>query len=162
MAGKSETSRLTVEVFNRKATHRYFILERFEAGLVLRGTEVKSVRAGKAQISEAFVTLDRAGVPHLHNAHIDEYSHGTDANHPPTRPRALLLHGKEVNRLRVAAEREGMAIVPLRLHIRHGLVKVDIALCRGKQLHDKRQDLRHATEMREAERAIGGHLRGKK
>jgi SsrA-binding protein len=159
MAGKTKRTDLAVE--NRKAGHRYEILERFEAGIVLQGTEIKAIRVGRAQISEAFIRMDRTGRPQLHGAHIDEYSHGTDANHVPTRPRWLLLHRREIDRLRVATEREGMAIVPLRLYFKHGLVKVEIALCKGKLQRDRRQDLRKAVEMREAERAIANRIRGR-
>ena len=149
------------EVVNRKLPFRYAVRERLEAGLVLQGTEVKSYRAGQAQIAEAHVRLDRSGEVFLINAHIAAYSHGTDANHDPTRPRKLLLHRKEIVRLRTAQEREGMALVPARLYLAHGLVKVTVAICKGKKLRDKRQDLRRATELREAERALNARQRGK-
>jgi SsrA-binding protein len=142
-----------MEVVNRRAAHDYSIGEKFSAGLVLKGTEVKSCRGGYAQISEAFVRIEKGKYPILYHAHIDEYSHGTDANHEPLRPRSLLLHRKEIHRLRMAVEREGMAIVPLRLYWAHGLVKIDIAICKGKHLYDKRQDLKKAAEIRESARS---------
>jgi SsrA-binding protein len=151
----------TPEVFNRKLSFRYAVLEKLEAGIVLQGTEVKSFRAGQAQIAEAHVRLNRAGEVILINAHINAYSHGTDANHDPTRPRKLLLHRKEIVRLRAAQEREGMALIPARLYLDHGLVKVTVAICRGKKLQDKRQDLRRATELREAQRELSDRRRGK-
>ncbi|MDR0679416.1 MAG: SsrA-binding protein SmpB [Puniceicoccales bacterium] len=142
------------EICNRKAFHRYFILERLSAGVVLLGTEVKAIRDGKVHIEEAFVRIGRDSRPWLHGAHIEAYSHGTDANHLPTRPRQLLLHKREIVRLRVAAEKEGQTVVLLRLHLQHGLVKAELGLCKGKQLHDKRESLRRKTVEREMERAI--------
>ncbi|MDR2029855.1 MAG: SsrA-binding protein SmpB [Puniceicoccales bacterium] len=151
----------SVEVVNRKLGHRYEVLDRLDAGLVLRGTEVKSFRNGLAQISEAHVHLDRAGEVFLIHAHIDAYSHGTDANHDPVRPRKLLLHRKEILQLRTAVERKGMALVPARMHMAHGLVKVTVAICRGKKLRDRRQDLRTAVERREMDRALALRSKGK-
>jgi SsrA-binding protein len=142
-----------VEVVNRRAPYDYFIGEKFSAGLLLRGTEVKSFRAGRAQIGEAHVRIGHDGRPWLYRSHIEAYSHGTDANHDPYRPRALLLHGREIEKLRSGTERKGMAIVPLRMYLHHGLVKLDIALAKGKRLYDKRQDLKRATAEMEAARA---------
>ncbi|MDR0727821.1 MAG: SsrA-binding protein SmpB [Puniceicoccales bacterium] len=142
------------EIVNRKAGYRYTLLQHFEAGIVLQGTEIKAFRAGSAQIGDAFVRINREGVPVLLNAHIDEYSHGTDANHAPTRPRNLLLHKKEINKLRAAQEMDGMSIVPTRMCLKHGLVKVDIALCKGKDMRDRRRELKKRTESREVARAI--------
>jgi SsrA-binding protein len=162
MAKKSNNSHgHFIEVHNRKALHNYTIIERFEAGIVLLGTEIKAVREGRAQISEAFVRVCRNGRPQLFNAHIEAYSHGTDANHPPNRARDILLHQREICKLQTASERSGMSIIPLRLHMKHGLLKVDIALCRGKNLRDKREDLRRATELREAQRDISERWRSK-
>jgi SsrA-binding protein len=142
------------EVVNRKAGFRYTLLQHFEAGIALQGTEVKAFRGGSAQISDAFVRINRAGVPVLLNAHIDEYAHGTDANHTPTRPRSLLLHKKEIDKLRAAQEKDGMSIIPIRMYLKHGLVKVDIALCKGKDMRDRRRELKQRTESREIERAM--------
>ncbi|MDR0428455.1 MAG: SsrA-binding protein SmpB [Puniceicoccales bacterium] len=142
------------EVSNRKAYHRYEVMQRFEAGIVLQGTEVKSFRDGLAQIEDAFVRIDRNGVPVLLNAHIDEYHHGTDANHLPKQPRRLLLHRKEIEKLRGRQEIGGMAIIPLRMYLKKGMVKVEIALCKGKSLHDKRRALRERVENREAQREL--------
>ncbi|MDR2664567.1 MAG: SsrA-binding protein SmpB [Puniceicoccales bacterium] len=150
----------TAAICNRKASHKYVILERLDAGIVLLGTEVKAIRAGSAQIGEAFVRIGRDGRPWLFAANIEAYSHGTDSNHSPTRPRQLLLHGREIARLRVASEKEGQTIVPLRLHMEHGLVKVELGLCKGKQLHDKRESLRRKTVEREMERAITQRRKG--
>ncbi|MDR3316559.1 MAG: SsrA-binding protein SmpB [Puniceicoccales bacterium] len=161
MGARSKLREGGLEILNRKVSQRYFILERFEAGIVLWGTEIKSLREGKAQIAEAFVRIDRLGRPWMHNAHVESYSHGTDANHSAVRARELLLHRREINRLRVAAEKEGMTLIPLRLHIEHGLAKVDVGLCKGKQFRDRREDLRRETAMREAQKAIADRIRGK-
>lgn len=147
-------SEKSVEILNRKASHRYFILEEFEAGIVLQGTEVKAFRDGLAQISEAFVRLDANGQLWLLNAHISEYRYGTDANHEPARPRKLLLHQKEIQQVRNGLERQGMTAVPLKMYLSHGLVKLKFALCKGKELHDKREALKRAMAKREAERAM--------
>ncbi|MDR0340346.1 MAG: SsrA-binding protein SmpB [Puniceicoccales bacterium] len=144
----------TAEICNRKASHRYFILERVGAGIILSGTEVKALREGRAHIEEAFVRVGRDGRPWLYGAHIEAYSHGTDANHLPTRPRQLLLHKREIVLLRAAAEKEGQTVVPLRLHLERGLVKVELGFCKGKQLYDKRDSLRRKMAEREMERAI--------
>ncbi|MDR2576801.1 MAG: SsrA-binding protein SmpB [Puniceicoccales bacterium] len=154
MAGKVKGAKHFAEVFNRKALHRYAIVEELEAGIELRGTEIKAVREGRAQISEAFVRINHNGRPQLFNAHIEAYSHGSDANHPANRVRNLLLHRREICKLRTEAEKDGMAIIPLRLHMKRGLLKVDIALCRGKNLRDKREELRRTTALREAQREM--------
>jgi SsrA-binding protein len=152
--GSAKKDGRPVEVVNRKASHRYAFIQHFEAGIVLQGTEVKSFRAGLAQISEAFVRISRGGAPVLINAHIDEYAHGTDANHVPARQRNLLLHKKEIDKLRASQEQEGMSIIPIRMYMKHGLVKLDIALCKGKDLRDRRRELKQRTESREVERAL--------
>jgi SsrA-binding protein len=158
MAAKKQDSR-SCEIVNRKVGYRYTILQHFEAGIVLQGTEVKAFRAGSAQISDAFVRINRAGIPVLLNAHIDEYSHGTDANHMPTRLRSLLLHKSEIDKLRAGQEKEGMAIIPTHMYLKHGLVKVDIALCKGKDMRDRRRELKQRTEFREIGRAIANLCR---
>ncbi|MDR2677106.1 MAG: SsrA-binding protein SmpB [Puniceicoccales bacterium] len=153
MAAKKDGAQFQA-VVNRKAGFRYTLLQHFEAGVALQGTEVKAFRAGSAQIGDAFVRINRKGVPMLLNAHIDEYAHGTDANHAPTRPRNLLLHKREIDKLRAAQEKDGMSIIPTRMYLKHGLVKVDIALCKGKDMRDRRRELKQRTESREVERAM--------
>lgn len=142
------------QVRNAKAYHNYFVGESFEAGIKLTGTEVKSLRAGKGQISEAFVRIDSDNVPTLYNAHIDEYSHGTDANHNPTRPRKLLLKAKEIRNIRQEMEAGGQALIPTRLYFKEALVKVEVALCKTKKLFDKRDDLKKKVQERETERML--------
>lgn len=147
------------QVRNAKAYHNYFVGECFEAGIKLTGTEVKSLRAGKGQISEAFVRIDSDNVPTLYNAHIDEYSHGTDANHNPTRPRKLLLNIKEIRYIRQEMEAGGQALIPTRLYFKEALVKVEIALCKSKKLFDKREDLKKKVQQRETERVLSARMR---
>lgn len=146
------------EIRNSKASHKYLIGDKFEAGIVLKGTEVKSIRQGKAQISEAFVRIEKGNVI-LYNAHIEEYSHGNIENHAPTRPRRLLLHNKEIEKIQTAVDLEAQAIIPLRMYLKHGLIKIEIALCKGKKLFDKREALKKKTDLREAERSIKQNYR---
>lgn len=142
------------DIKNKKAAHNFFIEEHFVAGIALTGTEVKAIRAGHAQITDAFVRIDRSGRPVLFNANIDEYRFGNIANHAPTRTRKLLLHKHEIRKLRDAVEKEGLTVLPLRLFLSHGLIKAEIAICRGKKLFDKRATMKARTEWREAEREL--------
>jgi SsrA-binding protein len=140
---------------NPKATHDYHILETWEAGLVLTGTEVKSLRAGKASIKEAF-GLVRNGEVWLEGLHITPYEQGNRWNHEPVRTRKLLLHRREINRLIGAVERGGLTLVPLELYFRKGHAKITLALARGKKAHDKREDLKRRIADREMARALAG------
>lgn len=127
---------------NRKARHNYHIDEVFEAGIVLQGSEVKSLRTGKANIAESYAS-DESGELYLINAYIPEYSQANRFNHQPRRHRKLLLHRREVDRLLGAVQRGGMTLVPLKLYFNErGIAKLSLALARGKKLHDKRQDAR--------------------
>ncbi len=124
---------------NRKALHNYFIDDRLEAGIVLSGTEVKSLRQGRASIGEAYAA-ESNGELYLFNVHIPEYAGGNRFNHEPKRPRKLLLHKGEINRLLGATRRQGMTLVPLSLYFNpKGLAKVELGLARGKKMHDKRE-----------------------
>jgi SsrA-binding protein len=143
------------EIRNAKATHNYFVGERFEAGLALLGTEVKAIRSGNAQIGESFCRVDKGQV-WLFNAHIGEYKFGNLQNHQPRRKRKLLLNRREINKLIGAIDAGGKTLVPLRIYMKHGLIKVEIALCTGKKLHDKRETLKRKVSMREAEREMRG------
>lgn len=138
---------------NKKASHDYFIEDRYEAGLALTGTEVKALRMGRASLTEAWVEIDR-GEAWLQGAHIPEYLQGTWNNHAPRRKRKLLLHRNEIERLAMRVQAKGYTIVPLELYFVGGRVKVEIALARGKQDWDKRQSLREAQDKREAARAM--------
>src|SRR3974390_3379847 len=134
---------------NSKARRDYHILETFEAGIVLHGTEVKALRAGKGQIADAFARVENNEV-FLHNAHIDEYSHGNRQNHQPKAPRKLLLHKREIRKLFGLAAVKGNALVPLAFYWKNGKVKVALAVGKGKAQYDKREDLK----LREAEREL--------
>jgi SsrA-binding protein len=143
---------------NRKARHEYQILETVEAGLVLRGTEVKSLRAGQVNFKDSFATI-RNNEAWLRGCHISPYSHGTDANHEPERDRKLLLHQREIGRLTGKIAERGLTLVPLRLYFKKGRAKVELGLARGKKLHDKRSTLREREVRREMDRAARGSRR---
>ena len=145
-------------VTNSKARRDYHILETFEAGIVLHGTEVKSLRAGKGQLADAFAKVERGEVL-LYNAHIDEYSHGNRQNHAPRAPRKLLLHRSEIRKLAAHAEVKGNALVPLSFYWKKGLVKVSLAVGRGKQEFDKREDLKRRESDRELRQVTMRHLK---
>ena len=144
---------------NRKARHDYHLGDRFEAGLVLTGTEVKSLRLGRASLADAFATVDDGEV-WLRNLHIAEYHHGTWTNHAPRRNRKLLLHRTQIDAL-VGKIRDGnLTLVPLSLYFADGRVKVELALARGRQAHDKRQDLARRDAQREISRELGRRAKG--
>ena len=144
---------------NRKARHDYSILDVFEAGVVLAGTEVKSLREGKASLVDAFATVDDGEV-WLRNMHIPEYHHGTWTNHAPRRNRKLLLHRREIDML-IGKIRDGnLTLVPLSLYFTAGKVKVELALARGKQARDKRQDMARRDAQREITRELGRRAKG--
>src|ERR1700728_537460 len=138
---------------NRRARHDYHLEDTFEAGLVLRGTEVKSLRAGRVSLNEAFAQITD-GELWLHGLHIPEYTLGTWNNHEPRRTRKLLLHRKEIDRLASAVAERGFTIVPLSLYFRGGRAKVELALARGKHTYDKRHDLAKRDAAREIDRAL--------
>lgn len=155
MAPKRESGKLVAE--NRKARFNYEIEEKLEAGIALKGSEVKSLRAGKANIAESYATEQR-GELYLINAHIAEYAGAARDGHAPTRPRKLLLHAREVARLIGAVHREGMTLVPLRLYFNaRGIAKVQLGLAKGKKLHDKRDTMKK----RDWERQKGRLMREK-
>ncbi len=144
---------------NRKARHNYSILEVFEAGLVLLGTEVKSLREGKASLADAYATVDDGEV-WLRNLHIPEYHHGSWTNHDPRRTRKLLLHRRQIDGL-IGKIRDGnLALIPLKLYFSEGKVKVELALGRGKRAHDKRQDMARRDAQREVVRALSRRVKG--
>lgn len=138
---------------NRRARYEYFILEAFEAGLVLTGTEVKSLRAGRASLAEAYARVE-GGEAILVGAHVPEYSHGNRTNHEPTRARKLLLHKREIERLQQGLEQQGLTIIPLKLYWKNGRAKIEIALARGKKLHDKRESERKRSWERDRARLL--------
>jgi SsrA-binding protein len=151
-AQEREAKRLT-EVRNSKVFRDFTVGERYEAGIQLRGTEVKSIRTGKAQISDSFCRIDKDEV-WMHNAHIEPYAFGNIENHDSRRVRKLLLHRRDIRRIELAMNAGGKALIPLRMYFKEALVKVEVALCTGKKLFDKREDLKKKAQMREVNRAL--------
>jgi SsrA-binding protein len=141
-------------VSNRRARHDYFLDDTFEAGLVLTGTEVKSLRSGKGSLAEAWVKVDELGEAWLMQAHIPEYEFGNRFNHDPTRPRKLLLHRRELAEISRAVSAKGVTLVPTRLYFRQGRAKLEFALGKGKNVADKRQTAKERDAKREIERAL--------
>ena len=155
MAAKKETKNFKVAADNRRARYDFAIGETFEAGLMLTGTEVKSLRTGKATIAESYVGLDRNGEVFLINSTIPEYLQANRFNHEPKRPRKLLLNKREIAKLAQGIEREGMTVVPLKIFFNDiGRAKIEIALARGKKLHDKRETEKQRDWNREKSRLL--------
>lgn len=147
---------------NRKARHNYTITDTFEAGLVLTGTEIKSVRAGKANLSDAYARVER-GEAWLVGAHIAPFEQGNRYNHEPKRDRKLLLHRAEIDQLMGRAAAKGLTIVPLRLYINDkGRAKIELGMGRGKQLHDRRRDIADRESRRDVERELADVTRGRR
>jgi SsrA-binding protein len=145
---------------NRKAFHDYAIEEKLEAGLVLRGTEVKSLREGKVNLRDSYASVNHGEV-FLHNCHISPYSHGNIMNHNPVRSRKLLLHRKEINKLLGKTQQKGLTLVPLRVYFSsRGHAKVELALAKGKKQYDRREAIKDREAGREVERAMKGGRRG--
>lgn len=153
MSAKPKDPKRFTEVRNAKALRDYFVDERFEAGVALRGTEVKSIRAGRAQINDAFGRCAK-GELWLVNAHIELYDFGNRNNHDARRSRKLLLHKHQIRKIAQALEAGGRALVPLRMYFKDALVKVEVALCTGKKLFDKRETLKRKVVDREVEKAL--------
>ncbi|MFF4140268.1 SsrA-binding protein SmpB [Streptomyces sp. NPDC001698] len=143
---------------NKKARHDYLIIDTYEAGLVLMGTEVKSLRQGRASLVDGFVQLD-GHEAWLHNVHVPEYSQGTWTNHSARRKRKLLLHREEIDKLESKSQETGHTIIPLALYFKDGRAKVEIALAKGKKEYDKRQTLREKQDRRETDRAVAAAKR---
>ena len=138
---------------NRKARYVYHTIDTWEAGIQLQGTEVKSLRDGKANLSDSYARVDGNEV-FLHNVHIGEYQKGNHFNHEPMRKRKLLLHRAEINRLKGNVEQKGLTLIPLKLYFKRGHAKVEIALAKGKQKYDRRQDIAQRDARRDTERAL--------
>jgi len=138
---------------NRKALHNYFILDRLEAGMVLLGTEVKSTKEGRINLKDSYAVV-RGGEAFLNNCHISPYSHGNRENHDPTRSRKLLLHTREIRKLIGKTQEKGLTLVPLRVYLKRGRIKVELGVARGKKLFDKRETERRKETEREARAAI--------
>ncbi|ACU95836.1 SsrA-binding protein SmpB [Saccharomonospora viridis] len=149
-----------VIVSNRRARHDYTIVDTYEAGVALVGTEVKSLRAGKASLADSFATVDDGEV-FLRGLHIPEYSHGTWTNHEPRRTRKLLLHRREIEKLIGKTKESGYSLIPLSLYFKDGKVKVELALGKGRKAYDKRQAIAKRDAQREMARAMGRAAKGK-
>lgn len=150
--------RVKVVAENRKARHDYFIEETYEAGIVLVGTEVKSIRAGKVSLRDSYAEVVNGEV-FLQQMHISPYEKGNRFNHDPKRPRKLLLHKREIKRLLGRTMQKGYTLIPLRLYFKNGWVKVELALGRGKKLYDKREDIARRDAQREIARALSDRHR---
>jgi len=151
-----EGTKLIVQ--NRKARHDYFIEESIEAGIALTGTEVKSLRLGRANLQDSYATV-KDGEVFVHGLHISPYDMGNRFNHDPLRPRKLLLHRFEINKLIGHIQKKGLTLVPLSLYFRKGLVKVELAVARGKKLYDKREDIARKDAQREIDRRMKDYSR---
>ncbi|MGM9913268.1 SsrA-binding protein SmpB [Floccifex sp.] len=138
---------------NRKARHEYELFDRYEAGLELKGTEIKSIRRGKVQLKDSFVSFSN-GQAYIKEMHISPYEFGNRFNHDEVRDRKLLLHKNEINKLYQATRIKGYTVVPVRIYINHGLAKIEIALAKGKNLHDKRESQKEKDAQREIQKAL--------
>lgn len=156
MADKKDGNRTVAQ--NKKAFHDYFVDEEFEAGIELFGTEVKSIRAGRVNLKDSYVSL-KTGEAILIGMHVSPYEQGNMFNREPLRSRRLLLHRREINRLIGLTQQEGYTLIPLRVYLKKQLVKVSIGLCRGKKNYDKRQDIARRDAKRDMERAIKSRMR---
>lgn len=159
MAKKQKSPSVTkdgrkIVTVNRKARHDYHVEESFEAGIMLSGSEVKSLRDGKAQLKDSHGRIDRNGEVWLHNAHISEYGPAAQFGHDPTRRRKLLLNRREIDRLTGRVRERGLALVPLSIYFKHGRAKIELGLCRGKKSHDKRAALKERESKREVDRVM--------
>ncbi|MCK5267110.1 MAG: SsrA-binding protein SmpB [Spirochaetes bacterium] len=152
MAEKQKTG-IKIIIKNKKAFHEFFVLERYEAGIVLKGTEVKSLRVGKINFLDAYASIVNKEV-WLKQMHISPYTHGNRDNHDPARKRKLLLNSKEILKIDQKMKEKGLTLIPLSLYFLRGKVKVDIGLCKGKKLHDKRKTLQEKDARREMDREM--------
>lgn len=143
---------------NRKARHEYFLLEQYEAGLVLTGSEIKSIRAGRISLSEAYVRVEN-GQAWLVDAHVAPYEQAHRLNHDPLRPKKLLLHRKEIRQLEMDIRQKGVTIVPLKVYLKDGRAKTEIAVAKGKKLYDKRETIAKRDAEREMERSLHARRR---
>ena len=147
-----------MEILNRKASFNYFIQEEIECGIVLTGTEIKSIRAGKANIKDSYAII-RNNECYLLNMHISEYTEGNIFNHDPDRTRKLLLHKKEILKLKTSLEQEGLTLIPLKLYFKKNKAKIELGLCQGKKLYDKRESLKEKDQNREANKLMKNNYR---
>lgn len=149
-----QSSNIKIVCTNRKASHNYFLEERFEAGMILQGTEVKSLRAGHVNLSDSYALVKSDGGVYLLNCHINPYEQGGYANHEPTRTRKLLLHKQEISKLFSKVETRGYSLIPTKIYFLRGKAKVELALAKGKKRGDKRETIKRREQEREAARAV--------
>jgi SsrA-binding protein len=142
-------------VTNRRALHEYFVLDSLEVGIALTGTEIKSIRAGKVQLADAYARVDN-GELWLIGSHVSPYTHGNYLNHDPDRPRKLLARRDQIEALRAGVQQKGQTLIPIKIYLKHGRAKVELGLCKGKNLHDKRDSTAERDAKRDIERAIRG------
>src|ERR1700730_5809961 len=147
MAATTEATKTISD--NRQAGHNFFLFDRYEAGMVLTGTEVKAAKSGKVQLRDAYAMIDKDEA-WLHNAHISEYSHGNRENHAPVRSRKLLLHRREIDKLLGQTREKGLALIPTKIYMKNGHIKCELALAKGKKMYDKREADRARTAEAEA------------
>ncbi|MGI6119664.1 MAG: SsrA-binding protein SmpB [Desulfosporosinus sp.] len=138
---------------NRKAFHDYFVEDRVEAGIILTGTEIKSIREGRVNLKDSYARLDNGEI-WVHQMHISPYEQGNRYNHDPLRPRKLLLHRSEINKLGGKIQQQGLTLIPIKIYLKKGLAKVELAVCQGKKNYDKRQALAEREGKRDIERAL--------
>lgn len=144
---------------NRKAFHDYFVEEKLETGIILRGTEIKSIRRGRVNLKDSFARIED-GELWLYQMHISPYEEGNRFNHEPLRPRKLLLHKIEINKLVGRVQQQGLTLIPLKIYLKHGLAKIELGVCRGKKNYDKRQDIAERDAKREIERDLRDRMKG--
>ena len=156
----AKNDNINVVARNKKAKHDYHIEESFEAGLVLKGTEIKSIRQGKANLKDSFALVEEGEV-FLHNMHISPYKQGNRYNHEPERVRKLLLHKSQIRSLIGKTQRQGYTLIPLALYLKDNLAKVELALAKGKNVRDKRRDIAKKTAQREMEKAFKDRIKGR-
>ena len=159
MATKKKTAPGTIAT-NRRARHEYDIVQTLEAGIALVGSEVKSLRDGKASLADGYAVVSKGEV-FLHGVHIPEYPQASIQNHEPTRPRKLLLHRDEIRKIQVRLEQQGFTLIPLKLYFKANKIKVELAVGRGRKAHDKRQAIAKKEAQRDMERAMGRARRGR-
>jgi SsrA-binding protein len=157
MAAKEKRSDFEPRINNRRAFHEFFIEAKLECGIVLVGSEVKSVRMGRAQLQEAFARVD-GGELILYGCHIDPYDKASINNHLPLRERKLLVHRREIKRLESATQQKGTTLIPLAMYFKHGMVKVELGIAHGRQHHDKRQAIREKEQARDVRRQMSRRM----
>ena len=154
----AEKKGVKIAAQNRKAHHDYFVEDRYEAGIELFGTEVKSIRAGTLNLKDSYC-IAKNGEIYLHGMHVSPYEHGNIFNRDPERPRRLLMHKREINRLQALAQQDGYALVPLSVYFKNARVKVEVGLCKGKKNYDKRDDIAKRDAKRDIDRAMKSYNR---